>query len=94
MSENKKIKTKKSTTRNQFEEKEKKVKSTLWIVLTSNFKISEKKRKTKNICLEKISKGCLPKKILEHTILSFPLLHSAGLILFNFNLFFFEVSKK
>jgi len=26
--------------------KKKKVKSTLWIVLTSNFKISEKKRKT------------------------------------------------
>jgi len=71
--------------------KKKKVKSTLWIVLTSNFKISEKKRKT-NICLEKFPRVVYQKKILEHTTLSFPLLHSAGLVLLT--LFFFLTSKK
>jgi hypothetical protein len=67
----------------------KKVKSTLWIVLTSNFKISEKKNKHLS---RNISKGCLPKKILEHTTLSFPLLHSAGLMILT--LILFEISKK
>jgi len=41
--------------------KKKKVKSTLWIVLTSNFKISEKKRKT-IICLEKLPRVVYQKK--------------------------------
>jgi len=71
--------------------KKKKVRSTLWIVLTSNFKISEKKRKT-NICLEKFPRVVYQKKILERTTLSFPLLHSAG---FNIlTLILFEISKK
>ena len=46
------------------------------------------KRKEKKHLSRKISKGCLPKKILEHTTLSFPLLHSAGLVLLT--LFFFN----
>ena len=75
MSENK---TKK---RNQFEEKccvkKKKVKSTLWIVLTSNFKISEKKRKNKHLS-RKNFQGLFTKKILEHTTLSFPLIAQCG----------------
>lgn len=67
MSENKKT-NKKIYYKKPIWRKEKKVKSTLWIVLTSNFKISEKKRKT-NICLEKFPR-VVYQKILEHTTLS------------------------
>ena len=81
MSENK---TKKETNlKKNAAWKRKKVKSTLWIVLTSNFKISEKKNKHLS---RKISKGCLPKKILEHTtILS--LIAQCGAYPFTFNFF-------
>lgn len=46
-----------------------------------------RKEKKKNICLEKFPRVVYQKKILEHTTLSFPLLHSAGLVLLT--LFFF-----
>jgi len=55
------------------------------------FQNIRKEKKNKHLS-RKISKGCLPKKkILEHTTLSFPLLHSAGL---NILILLFEISKK
>jgi len=46
-----------------------------------------RKEKKNNNCLEKFPRVVYQKKILEHTTLSFPLLHSAGLVLL---IFFFN----
>ena len=83
MSENK---TKK---RNQFEEKccVKKKKSQIDALDRFDQQFQNIRKEKKHLS-RKISKGCLPKKILEHTTLSFPLLHSAGLVLLT--LFFFN----
>ena len=81
MSENKKTNKK---TRNQFEKKccvmSKRKKSLIDALdrFDQQFQNIRKEKQTK------ISKGCLPKKILEHTTISFPLLHSAELILLTF----------
>ena len=58
------------------------------------FQNIRKEKKKQTFVSKKFPRVVYQKKILEHTTLSFPLLHSAGLILFNFNLFFFEISKK